>query len=248
MAISDKTRKILWGRSGNRCALCRRELVSRETRTDDPSVVGDECHIVSDKEGGPRNQSEPMPKDHDKYENLILLCKVHHKLVDDQPLTYTVDRVRAVKSKHEKWVRERLAGDGWNSHKKQEMVHILPQIHTGKELMDLGAGAYAYLLDHEEPVTEEEVNLLSSFLQNVQDWGDIWDCIDSGEHVRVRFTMTQEIKELEESGFLVFATRQKRRVSAVGISEVVPTLVMTVVRKTNPGITPLGTLASTIRS
>ncbi|HWP60610.1 MAG TPA: hypothetical protein VNL14_22135 [Candidatus Acidoferrales bacterium] len=54
MAITDKTRKILWGRSGNRCAMCRRELVVEATPTDDESVVGDECHIVSGKGQGPR--------------------------------------------------------------------------------------------------------------------------------------------------------------------------------------------------
>ena len=47
MAINDKTRKVLWGRSGNRCAICRRELVLDATTVDDVSVVGEECHIVS---------------------------------------------------------------------------------------------------------------------------------------------------------------------------------------------------------
>jgi len=45
MAITDKTRKILWGRAGNRCAMCRRVLVVDRTPSDDDAVVGDECHI-----------------------------------------------------------------------------------------------------------------------------------------------------------------------------------------------------------
>jgi hypothetical protein len=51
MGISDRTRKILWGRSGNRCALCRRELVEEGTAVDAESVVGDECHIIGEKPG-----------------------------------------------------------------------------------------------------------------------------------------------------------------------------------------------------
>ena len=47
MALSGKTRKVLWGRSGNRRAICRREIVLDATPSDDASVVGDECHIVS---------------------------------------------------------------------------------------------------------------------------------------------------------------------------------------------------------
>ena len=27
----------------------------------------------------------------DSYDNLLLLCRVHHKMVDDQPDTYTVE-------------------------------------------------------------------------------------------------------------------------------------------------------------
>ncbi len=34
MAISLKTQKMLWGRSGNRCAVCRTELVVDRTETD----------------------------------------------------------------------------------------------------------------------------------------------------------------------------------------------------------------------
>src|SRR5277367_1301593 len=39
MAISDKTRKILWARSGDRCAECRRQLVEEATRADAESVI-----------------------------------------------------------------------------------------------------------------------------------------------------------------------------------------------------------------
>jgi len=46
MSIKDRTRKILWGRSGNRCAYCRRVLVEDGTDLSDESVVGDECHMI----------------------------------------------------------------------------------------------------------------------------------------------------------------------------------------------------------
>src|SRR5262249_42781807 len=76
MAITDKTRKLLWGRSGNRCALCRNELIMDRTPADDESIVGDEAHIHSGQEGGPRYDPN-FPQDRiDKYDNLILLCKI----------------------------------------------------------------------------------------------------------------------------------------------------------------------------
>jgi hypothetical protein len=110
MGISLKMHKMLWGRAANRCAFpdCRRELVMDASQPDDESLIGDACHIVAQSPTGPRGDSPLTPEQRDKYDNLILLCKVHHKLVDDQPNTYTVQRLLEMKAAHEKWVRESL--------------------------------------------------------------------------------------------------------------------------------------------
>ena len=47
MPISDKNRKILWARSGNRCAICRLPLVVEQTAKDSESVIAAECHIIA---------------------------------------------------------------------------------------------------------------------------------------------------------------------------------------------------------
>jgi len=39
MAITEKTRKLLWGRSGNRCAMFRCKLAIDETETNPDSIV-----------------------------------------------------------------------------------------------------------------------------------------------------------------------------------------------------------------
>lgn len=83
MTISDRDRKILWGRSGERCAICRRKLVADRRGRDSESAVGDEAHIVARSPGGPRFR-EMEEGVVDSYENRILLCKVDHKVVDDQ--------------------------------------------------------------------------------------------------------------------------------------------------------------------
>lgn len=108
MSISLKTQKMLWGRAANRCSMCRRELVMDETETDDASIIGDICHIVAKEPNGPRGESELTPQQRDQYANLILLCKVHHKQIDDQINTYTVEVLRGIKAKHEDWVRSTL--------------------------------------------------------------------------------------------------------------------------------------------
>ena len=103
MTISLKTHKILWGRSGNKCAICKNTLiVDSDDPNDDPSIVGDEAHIIARKETFTRGDYESLtPEQRDHYSNLILLCKVHHKQIDDQPAYYTVKRLREIKATHE---------------------------------------------------------------------------------------------------------------------------------------------------
>ena len=113
MGISIKTRKMIWGRSANRCNFpeCRRELVMDATETDDASIVGEECHIVAREKNGPRGISDLDEEQRDKYNNLLLLCSVHHKLIDDQPITYPIEKLLQMKINHEEWVRSSLGFD-----------------------------------------------------------------------------------------------------------------------------------------
>lgn len=108
MGISLKTHKMLWGRSGGRCSMpdCKKVLVVDETETDNPSIVGDEAHIVASEPTEPRGDSPLTPEERDRYDNLILLCKIHHKIVDDQPNYYTIGRLHQIKHDHIEWFKK----------------------------------------------------------------------------------------------------------------------------------------------
>ena len=122
MGISLKTHKLLWGLSGNKCAFedCRNDLIADETETDDESIIGDEAHIVARSEDGPRGKSTLSEDDRDKYDNLILLCRKHHKIIDDQFNFYTVEKLNKVKKSHESWVKESLKTD-----KEKEKIDLV---------------------------------------------------------------------------------------------------------------------------
>jgi tetratricopeptide (TPR) repeat protein len=83
-------------------------LVEDGTELSDESVVGDEVHIIGEKPTAARGQFGIGRDDLDEYDNLMLLCKVHHKLVDDQPETFTVERLHEMKDGHECWMRDTL--------------------------------------------------------------------------------------------------------------------------------------------
>lgn len=114
MAINAKEERILLQKSGNRCAFdgCRIILTSEASPLDRPAVLGQIAHIVAERQDGPRGDFPLSLERRNSSENLILLCNRHHQLVDSQPLTYTVDRLHAMKDAHEQWVRERLSPNG----------------------------------------------------------------------------------------------------------------------------------------
>lgn len=242
MAISDRTRKILWGRSGNLCAFCRQLLVAERTPHDAESVVGDECHIIGEKPTAARGAMGVGKNDLDNYDNLLLLCKVHHKLVDDQPDTYPVEKLHKLKSAHELWVKERLSGNPGSVPK----VKLLKRVDTGKDLANIIDGSHAHIFEHDELETEAETKLVAGFLGNLEDWGEIWNHLDSGQRVEARFNIASTIKEIEATGFLVFGYRDKRKMKQKLAGEIFDwnVAIIFVVRATNPAITELGDLAT----
>ena len=100
--------KILWGRSGNRCSICKLEL----TPNGEIETIGEIAHIVSQSPQGPRgNDSLPISKRND-YSNLILLCPNHHSEIDKSVDAWPVSKIIQTKEEHEKWVSKRLeSGD-----------------------------------------------------------------------------------------------------------------------------------------
>ena len=112
MPISDRTRKLLWGRAATRCSICRKYLVVDPNLAEGESLIGEECHIVAQTSGGPR-WDPAYPIEHiDSYNNLIVLCRNHHKEVDDLPEIYPIQDLILIKHRHELWVRITLNVDG----------------------------------------------------------------------------------------------------------------------------------------
>jgi hypothetical protein len=111
MAIPDKDLKILWARAAGRCSMpeCRKKLT--EACRDLPSghdVIGFSCHIVAEEPDGPRGDSSLTPEDRNRYPNLIVLCKAHHELVDQNPDAWPIERLHQAKADHEVWVESCL--------------------------------------------------------------------------------------------------------------------------------------------
>ncbi|MDP3654377.1 MAG: HNH endonuclease signature motif containing protein [Rhodoferax sp.] len=242
MAISDKTRKILWGRSGNRCSICRQRLVVDETTVDAGSVVGDECHINSGASNGPRHDAAIDPQRIDDLANLLLLCRVHHKMVDDQFETYTATLLSAIKANHERWVDSKLKeSEDPPSLRvrrfKNEIPALLQAARSGQDLFNLASECHGSYQHHSDDLSDDEVEVVGGFLQNLKDWVDIASDLEPIDKVRAVKSLTDELQELKDQGFLVFAAKERQRLEG-GISAPSDFFVLhvSVVRENDAGI------------
>lgn len=215
MSITDKTRKVLWGRSGSLCAFCKAHLVIDASASDVESVVGDECHIISGAPKGPRYDPS-LPLDAiDDLDNLLLLCRVHHKLVDDQPETFTAATLKALKANHEKWVKERLLQS--NEPEPVRVVRIsseipkcLTLITSAKNLLDICVNCDGYYYDYPEDLTDGDLDSVGAFLQNLTDWVDIG--IDEPyERINAQKSLAENIAELEHAGLDIYIAHEKQQ-------------------------------------
>ncbi len=134
--------------------------------TDDESIVGEACNIIAQSPDGPREASDLSPEQRDKYANLILLCKVHHKLIDDQPSAYSVDRLAEIKSNHEGWVRERLGLDQDRQRDDEVYAGYVEEWATRLRLDEWKQWA-SWLFSHGQPCLSDE---MKRSLEDIRPW------------------------------------------------------------------------------
>jgi hypothetical protein len=178
----------------------------------------------------------------DELENLILLCRVHHKMVDDQAEMYTAELLRSLKKNHEVWVASKLSEDKQIPpvrlrRIKGNVPSHLNRITTGHDLLRVVGGACAGNFHNDDPQSENEMKVISSFLQEAQDWGELAGGFEAGEKVEAAYRMSAMIRELEAAGFLVFGEREVQRMEGGTSGPLTwPVAHLRVVRSTNPEI------------
>jgi len=211
MSLTDKTRKSLWARSGNRCLLCRLELVQRVEDTDRNLIVGEECHIISAKEKGPR-ASKDFTGDYDSYENMVLLCATDHKRIDELTDIYTVEKLKQMKAIHEDWVKSTLERDAIAFTNDKLNVKSLPIVATGQQLLPIIQDAHIFDFYHDELRTTEEAELVGGFLEELKDDGDVISDMGFAGAAKFGIHLNEEVERLRQMGFLIFGLRRKMRI------------------------------------
>ena len=216
MSITPRTRKILWIKAGGRCSICHELLATDATDDDDPSVFGEECHIVAQSPGGARAADIA---DVHGYDNLILLCNKHHKQVDDQRSYFTVERLKEIKREHEQ--REasretngpvRLIRDPTKPRPK-----ILKLCLTGEALWESVNGAHSFYPYYPAGLNDDQADAVDSLLDDLRDWMDVASELSYKEGRQAAKTLGEHVKRLADVGLFV-GTRDRHMLLTGGIS------------------------------
>lgn len=123
---SQKTLGLLWGKSGGKCAYpgCKNELIIKEI----DEIIGNICHIVS--LNGPRGDAQFSQDKLNEYDNLVLMCRHHHGLIDIDEKTNTIDKLKKIKRNHETYINQKLEyGKPWKSNIAQIYYVNIPRLN-----------------------------------------------------------------------------------------------------------------------
>ena len=103
---TDKVIRQLYAKSGNQCAFpgCKETLFD-EGGTNLSNI----CHIEAAEKGGQRYNENSTEDERRSYDNLILLCLKHHKIIDDNAVLYPVEKLKEMKRKHEIAIAKKIS-------------------------------------------------------------------------------------------------------------------------------------------
>lgn len=137
MSVSERTSKIVWGECAARCCICKRDVLYKADGKV-ASLVGEVAHIVGETPTAARGTSNLSAEDRNNSSNLLLLCREHHKIVDDDPETYPVEDLQRCKEEHLDWIaKSLLKAQAWRSNISQLTYINVPRLCEQTELRGL---------------------------------------------------------------------------------------------------------------
>lgn len=203
--LDDTALRLLWSRSGGRCAYCGRALTMEAGPQGDASGVGLACHIVSASEDGPRHDRFFPGESLDEPLNLLLLCPTHHRLVEESPLEYSVAALRLMKARHERRVEaevEALVG--------RKGQPKLERLSSGGELLRLVLDAEGLDFSRDDAASTQGAELIAGLLELLEKWRALGQAMPAARQVQAGYQLTAELEALLRSGFVVYGGKSGR--------------------------------------
>ena len=177
---SPQTITKLWAKAAGRCEYdgCNK-LLYKDNLTSEDINGGFVAHIIAASPDGPRGDEVLSAQLVDDIGNVMLMCHEHHRLIDhEQVAEHTVDRLRAMKKKHEDRVREVTEIDA-----AKISVPVVYGTNIGKEAVSIPRRELAQAMLPDNYPTENVVTI---------------SCQNSGLHDSQELFWQVEVAQLEQ--------------------------------------------------
>ena len=203
--IKDFARKKLWALSAGRCAICKTELTGINKVN-----IGQECHIISPKPLGPRYM--PDIDDYNDYDNFILLCANHHREIDTNVNSYSVDKLKQIKKEHEQSVAKRLK-------EESKAFDVLAKVDSGETLGNMVFGSHSWSIFKEinNPFFERISIELDELIRNMI---DLQENLDLQDKMELNKQLNDYVKTLDEHNLGLYADVTKKEICGLEVSSV----------------------------
>lgn len=204
-AIDRKVERELWGRAAGRCQFqgCP-QLVYKSPVTQERVNVGEMAHIYSFSEDGPRGWKGFLgkPQELNSVENLMLVCRGCHKLIDaDKAGTkYSANLLLGWKKAHESRVR---LVTGISHERRSHVVLYGGKIGEEESPLHFELAADA-MFPSRYPADERAIDL-AMCCEHEDKTPEFW--VTESAHLQARFEreIRPRIREAEPNHFSVFA-------------------------------------------
>lgn len=205
-SIKDLARKRLWALSAGRCAICKKELTGTNKLN-----IGQECHIISSKPFGPRYV--PDLEDYNDYDNFILLCANHHREIDTNVKSYSVDKLKQIKKEHEKSVANFLR-------KQNKAFAVLVKVNSGITLSNMvfGCNSWTIMKEINNSFVERISMELDELIGNMMNLREILDLQDKMEFNK---QLNDYIKILDEQNYGLYADLNNKNIGGILVPSVI---------------------------
>lgn len=138
----------------------------------------------------------------DRYANLAVPgWLVQHSVAGADYLDAETARIDAL---HQRRISMMALLGEWE---QANLLRLLGDWRTARKATLRQLGAEESSLDHEDLLTQEEVDLVGGFLQSLFDTAEMWDEFEPAWRTQITFDLGQQLKALRDHGWRIFAAR-----------------------------------------
>jgi hypothetical protein len=204
-AIDRRVERELWARAAGRCQFqgCP-QIIYKSPITQEKTNLGEMAHIYSFSEDGPRGWKDfwGKPAELNSVENLMLVCRGCHKLIDADKngIKYSAELLIGWKKAHENRVR---IVTGISHERRSHVVLYGGKIGEEDSPLQFNAAADAMFPDR-YPADERPIDLAMR-CEHEDKTPEFW--VTESKHLRARFDreIRPRIEDAQPNHFSVFA-------------------------------------------